>query len=511
MQLKREAVERGKLLRFIMTKFRQWGGSTQEISISDYITGTMRGQYALTMAHDFPSTAKIFEIANRMYDMQAQPHLCIPGTRKPLFHWERARRNKRELYYPEADGTHFIGTAGNTNFGHGLTINRAHLSEAARFPDLDSTLAALEGVPRDGEIILESTPHGAVGPYYELNQEAFRDPKFEWTLLFFTWYELGFEDYQRPCDNDDERQTILAEVANGSHPRFGNEEQALAQRLASEGIVLTPEQWKWRRWKRGTLKGRFFEQYPEDFVSCWLASGRPFFDLISVMGPTPEGWPAKVIAEHEGGSLWVYEDPKPGREYVLGADVAEGIERGLDKGDALDPITAANAGITDLSSFFIVDRETRQDVAAFIARVEVGEYSRILDRWGRAYNDAVAAVERNNHGHAVLLSLRDVYHYPNVYAHVDRMKDDGNEDLRPGFPTDKVTRPTMLDDLDMEIREGIYFPTDLRLKEQMKTFVVNAKGKAEAGDGYHDDMVIARAIAGYVCRLPENHTFSMIV
>ena len=38
-------------------------------------------------------------------------------------------------------------------------------------------------------------------------------------------------------------------------------------------------------------------------------------------------------------------------------------------------------------------------------------------RLGRLYNGAVVAVERNNHGHAVLEALLHSFHYENIYAH----------------------------------------------------------------------------------------------
>lgn len=482
-----------------MVKFRQWGGTTLEISEGDYLTGTFRGQYAATIAHDLPSTEKLFEMANRYYEHVARK---ADPAGKPLFHWARAAQNKRELYYPEADSRYFIGTAGNKNFGHGLTINKAHLSEASRFPDLRESLAALEGVPQNGEITLESTPFGAQGPFYEMAQESFRGEN-EWTLIFYCW----FEDlqYQMPLDPG-EGEVILAEVAAGGHARFGNEEQALAQRLAHEGIVLTAGQWKWRRWKRASLRDKFFEQYPEDFVSCWLASGRPVFDLQTLIAlPSTE-----PIAKHEGGALWVYEDPEPGRDYVLWADPAEGIERGNDD-DTADGTTifGANRGKTDYSAWGIVDQETSEDVAVSLSRIRPAELARQIDKWGRLYNNALAAVERNNHGHAVLLALEDVHRYPCVYHHRDVLAN-GEEEARPGWPTNVNTRTMMIDDLDTAIREGLYAPRDLRMREQMKTFHFDEKGKAVAKKGHHDDLVTGRAIGEQVRRMPLSYSVGLV-
>jgi hypothetical protein len=505
-EAKREAILRGKPSRFLLTKFRQFGGTTLEVAEDDYLTGTFRGQYAVTIAHDLETTIHIFGIANRMYENLSTPELCEPGTKNPLFHWRREQQNRRELKYLEADSVYFIGTAGNENFGHGLTINKAHLSEAARFPNLEGSLAALEGVPAHGEVTLESTPKGAVGKYYDLNQEAFNDPTFEWTLIFFRWFE--FPEYALETTEEESAQ-ILAEVANGSHDRFGNEEQALAQRLAAqEDVVLTAGQWKWRRWKRGTLKDIFFEQYPEDFVSCWLASGRSFFDLLDLQ-KCPDG---KVISRDEGGCLWTYEDSVAGRDYVIWADPAEGIERGReDQAADGSSVESANKGSTDYTAWGIIDRETLEDCAIFLGRVTPSELARMIDTHGRRYNDALASIERNNHGHAVLLKLEEVCAYPNIYHHLDRLNEAGEEERRPGFPTTVSTRSTILDELDDDIRQGLYRPRDPRMKAQMQAFIVNPKGKAESGKGAHDDLVLGRAHGGYVCKRSErSHTLSML-
>jgi hypothetical protein len=488
LRAKRDAARAGRLRRFLLVKFRQFGGTTFEIAQSDYLTGTYTGQYAATIAHDMPSTIKIFEIATRLYENLSTPDLCEPGTAtekrggRPLFHWERARQNRRELYYPEADSRYFIGTAGNRSFGHGMTINRLHLSEAARFPNLDDTLTAAEGVPKNGEITAESTPFGAQGKFYDLAQEAFKGEN-EWTLLFFRWFQ--FPLYQLELERGEGEQ-IIAEVATGAHPRYGNEEQALSQRLAVEGIVLTAGQWKWRRWKRGSLADRFFEQYPEDFVSCWLASGRSVFDLMQLM-QLADG---DVLRKEEHGALWIYEDPLPGREYVLWADPAEGIERD----------GAAEDDRPDYTAWGIIDRETGEDVAVSLSRIDPAETARQIDRWGRVYNNAQAVVERNNHGHAVLVLLGDErYGYPNLYEH---------DDERPGWLTTSANRTPMLDALDLAIREGAYVPIDPRMREQMKSFIITPKGKAEAAPGKHDDLVTGRAMGNQVRQLPRNYAMS---
>jgi hypothetical protein len=62
-----------------------------------------------------------------------------------------------------------VETAADPNAGRGLTIHNLHCSEVARWPrDALETLASLRAaVPPSGEVVLESTPNGAGGRFYE--------------------------------------------------------------------------------------------------------------------------------------------------------------------------------------------------------------------------------------------------------------------------------------------------------------------------------------------------------
>lgn len=461
-------------MRFLLLKHRQWGGTTEEQAQTLYLTSCIPGNWAVTIAQRDPDAEDIFQIALRMYNSAAAYKTDSNGD--PLLCFKRKTENSRRLDFEEAGSRFIIGSAESKSFGHGKTLQKVHGSEFARWPNLEDMWAGIfESVPIDtGEITLETTANGATGKFYDLYQEAKANPGQPWTAIFFRWIEDP--QYRLDCTAD-EAQTILAEVATASG-EFGNEEQDLAQRLAVEGIVLTAGQWKWRRIKRRSLGQKFFEQYPEDDVSCFLSSGRPFFDLAHI-AHIPDDQP---MCKDEAGELWIYAKQEPGREYILWADPAEGLERG----DTTDP-----------TAWGVIDRETGHDVAVFLGYISPSELARQIDKWGRTYNDAVAAVERNNHGGTVLVLLDERHHYPNIYHHVDRLTN-GDEDKRPGWPTNLTTRPMMLDDLDMAIREGSYRPVDARMKAQMQTFHVNAKGRAEAKSGKHDDLILGRAIGQQV-------------
>ena len=87
--------------------------------------------------------------------------------------------------------------------------------------------------------------------------------------------------------------------------------------------------------------------------------------------------------------LEVYTAPEPGRSYVIGADPAEG-----------NPTS-------DDSALTVLDRDSGEEVAALAGKFQPSTLAAHIDALGRWYNDAAVLVERNNHGHAVLLWLRD--------------------------------------------------------------------------------------------------------
>lgn len=86
--------------------------------------------------------------------------------------------------------------------------------------------------------------------------------------------------------------------------------------------------------------------------------------------------------------LRVYVKPQPGRRYVLGADPAEGNPS------------------SDPSALTVQDADTGEEVAALAGQFEPAVFAGHIATIATAYHGAGVLVERNNHGHAVLLWLR---------------------------------------------------------------------------------------------------------
>ena len=67
-----------------------------------------------------------------------------------------------------------------------------------------------------------------------------------------------------------------------------------------------------------------------------------------------------------------------------------------------------------------------------------------------------------------------------------------------GFRTTTLTRPIILGNLKRIVLEDIDKINDKDTLSEQLTFVRNEDGKEEAQSGYHDDLVMALAIAYYI-------------
>jgi hypothetical protein len=229
---------------------------------------------SVSMAHDDPTTQKLRRMAKIFYD-HLPPSLGIARTQ------DNAAVTS---YSNHSEVT--ITTAGSKQGGRGGTYGGVfHGSEIAFWVDAKSIIAgAMQGVPKDGIVIMESTPNGAAGLFYEEVQKA-RAGESEYTFHFYPWW--WDDTYQIPLDP--EEKLVYSKV-----------EQALIDKHG-----LTPEQIKWRRKKINEpgMVDIFPQEYPEDADSCFLTSGDSAFPNVH-------------LAMHAARQT----KPIAGHEYVAGLD-----------------------------------------------------------------------------------------------------------------------------------------------------------------------------------------------
>jgi hypothetical protein len=171
------------------------------------------------------------------------------------------------------------------------------------------------------------------------------------------------------------------------------------------------------------------------------------------------------------GYIYILKPPKVGVHYVAGADVGEGV--GMDY-SALTVI--GNYGFCDEVCAVIHSNTIKTDMFAWE-----------IDNLCKQYFNPFLGVENNSLGVAVLNVLSDL-RYTNLYS-------SGKEKKKPGFTTTEKIRQTSLIELSNSIADGSFIT---RFKPQileMMDFHFKEDGKAEAGRGAHDDLVISAMIA----------------
>lgn len=373
--------------------------------------------------------------------------------------------------------------------GRSDTVHRLHITEVAFFEYAGKTLnALLECVPsaeRGSEIVFESTPNGAGADDRGDMESASGGPYFFWWCQDARRGVSGFAFHFVSWMQDAGYRTALEE-----------DEEVVPETDREQQIVdlgATSEQLKWYRQKVAT-KGQDHtdQEYASDPDTCFLVSGRQFFDkprttaLITIaQGVKPI---EDVIITRAGavGRLKVWLPPDPTRRYVASGDTSEG--------------TGSNRGAGQ-----VWEHVTGRHMATLLGQFKPAELARELERLGYRYNLATIAVERNNHGHACIQELERAgvdadgtkkTRYPKIFHDTDR---------KAGWINHEVSRSGALTRLEQAHREGHWSTVDLDTLGEVRTFVVHKNGKAAAATGANDDLVITAAIAWEVLsRLPTS-------
>lgn len=485
----RERRAKKKPVRIIVLKARQVMISTGTAAEFFHECAFTPGQKALVVAHEADATKNIFGYYQQLQDGY-EPFRGVIDT-LPV-----EKSNDGTLLGWEGGGYVRVATANNLKTGRSFSLRYLHLSEFAFWRDAKTLMTGLmQAVPDDPDtcVIIESTANGVGGEFHRIWQEA-NDPTAEtdWVPLFFAWWE--HPEYVRAIADRAAFQASLSK-----------EEIELQQRYS-----LTLERLAWRRWaiknKCQSSPEVFKQEYPSCPEEAFLFTGRPRFSLLHLgrmpvveqgaVGELTEYYngPKPVLAfmPQERGAMVLYKKPVAGHQYVIGIDVAEGIDTNETLG-ASDP---------DYSVATVLDRQSGEQVAKIRGRIEPAPFAEYVNALARWYNWAFLVPEANGPGLAFLEQLLRDNYPPSLIYHRKPAPDevfastDNTVLSRLGWKTSAVTRVQLLSRHDQNIREFGVVIRDKHTLSEHQYFVTKANGRAEATDGMHDDEVIALALAG---------------
>lgn len=476
-------LKHGRPVRYIVLKARQMGLSTIIEAFCYWWAATHKYVTASIVAHEREASENIYQMFQRYY-----------SNSDPAFKPATKYYTKHDLTFDTEKGTGIksqirTAVAKDTGTGRSQTNRFVHCSEVAFWKgSADIVSSLLQTVPLLPEtfIFLESTANGMGGYFYDTWMKAKKDESI-FKPFFFAWH--GHAEYE-------------LNVPTGIM-KLDPEEKELCKLFKELGY--DKKTWKrkiqWRREKRKEFvhdPEKFFQEYPSTDLEAFIASGRPVFSTKALIkmdrradGIVPAYYDVSgsrkdntVGQKVEFSRLKVWELPQEGRKYVIGGDVAEGLE-----------ITSEDGREGDYSVATVMDRESKKTVARYRGHIDPDAFGDLLAKLGWWYNEATIAVETNNQGIATIQRLRDRL-YRRLY-----MREKGFDEMfeeptaKMGWRTDKSSKYIMISDLAKAIRDGDIIDLDPVFIRECMTYVRDENGRTNAQEGQHDDCVMATAIA----------------
>lgn len=177
----------------------------------------------------------------------------------------------------------------------------------------------------------------------------------------------------------------------------------------------------------------------------------------------------------ENGYIKLYELPNI-YNYAIGGDTA---------GEGSDYFTA-----------HVINAKTGKQVAVLKHQMDEDIYAKQIYCLGTYYKNPLVGIESNFSTYPIRELER--LGYKNMYVREREDTYTGKLVKAFGFKTTSLTRPLIISELVTLVREHKEIFNDKETLEEMLTFVRNEKGRPEAQQGAHDDLIMALAIAHYI-------------
>nr|DAV86955.1 MAG TPA: Terminase large subunit [Caudoviricetes sp.] len=447
-------------------KGRQQGFTTLITAFQECLMLTQEGFRGFTMAHDNDATNSIFsDIAKGFFES-----IINEMKETPKY------SNARELVFAGSNSAWRVATAGSKGAGRGKKLKMLHNSEKAFWKDMRKNAAAISQALTKYSIEIDETTANGYNEFKE-DWDSIKEGKSKWIGCFYEWYKTS--EYRKSFKGVDYTEEEFRTVIEKGE-RFKGVDTKFIKLLKSliHDTNLDIEQVHWYFDKRLELKEDVYQEYPCTDEQAFLHSGRPYFD-IELLDILINQHKNLKFENRYGGEIEIFEAPQPRVQYIIGSDVAEGLELG------------------DSSTFAIFRADTLEEVANGEYKVKPDEHGLLLNHWAKKYNNAFIGVERNNHGHSTLNTLINTCKYPYIYIEKTLDKKYNKETEKPGWSTNPKSKYIMLDDLDTALRNGEIKIKSIRTLKQMREIQkedgkVNTNGK---------DRVIAVAIAYQMYKL----------
>ena len=534
-----EKRRQGKPIRLILLKARQWGGSTTTQLYMAWLQFLhKRGLNSLIIAHQGAASDEIkdmfdtmikeypVEMLHEMGDSYSQNESKLVGVGK----------SGNTSRVPQRNCKIKIGTAERPDGCRGGAYSLVHLSEVGVWKKTDGK--SPEDIVRSAcsgillrpltMIVMESTANGT-GNYFHSEYKAAADPmvKSQFEALFISWFQI--EQYSMPFQNaDDARKfaTWLYQNRENDNVTSNREEPGrYLWWLWNKGATL--EAINWYIQERAGKSGHdiMASEYPSDDVEAFVHSGTMVFDRYQVEKLYKTCKPPRYIGDiyadaDEGkkalanlrfhddrqGLLWIWSLPESDEDTIITNRYLTIVDVG------------GRSDKADYSVILVIDRLNMMDglppsvVAQWYGHCDIDRLAWKAAQVAAFYNNSLLVIESNTlethdrerqieGGDQSLYILNQISSiYSNLYAR--RQSEDEIRQGLPrkyGFHTNIATKPMIISTLIKSIREQLYTERDLRCCDDYLQYERKPNGAYGAIVGYHDDLLMTRAIGLHIC------------
>lgn len=472
----------------LILKGRQQGFTTVITAYQLACSITQRNFEGLTLADEASNTETIFQNkAKYVYNQ-------LPDVIKPTEKFN----NKRQMLFEKINSSWSVDTA-TKNVGRSRTINFFHGSECAFWRDgISAILAGL------GEALTKSAIK-----IYETTANGFNDFREMWKTgvhinVFYEWWRTS--EYRADFVSKQTKENFLHRVET--------REDWIYERLRWLKYVkkLEDEQlwWYYLKYKKMLDKELIKQEYPCTPDEAFLTSGNCVFDtdkIVTRIDEAPKPLKVGYFEYDYDDTLPAYGTINPVTNKLYTKNKISNIKWVNDPNGYIKIYNLPNTpeltkycigGDTagegsDCFTGHVLDARSGLQVAVLKHQIDSDLYSRQMYCLGMYYKQALIGIESNFDSFPVKELVR--LGYPNLYIREREDKYSGIIEKSYGFRTTTVTRPVIISNLIKIVRENIRLINDVDTLKEMLMFVRNEKGRAEAQEGEHDDLVMGLAIA----------------
>ncbi len=320
-----------------------------------------------------------------------------------------------------------------------------------------------------GKATLISTPNGMDKLYYETYAQS-KALKNNFNIIEMKWYEdLRY--------NKDLKWIKGDEVIEETEFSFDSYSKMIEQEYK-------PTSSWYEEMCRGMNNNA--QMIAQELDVSFIGSGGNVIDEKEIDRQTKLNVQDPIIVRGGDSEIWIWKEPEEGHQYILSCDVSRGDGE-------------------DSSTIVIVDFTTMEEVMEYQGHIQPDLLAQIVEEYGDLYKAYTIVDITGGMGVSTVLKLIEFgykrLHYDTLNSKIlsskqKQMESFKKDDKVPGLQVSGI-RLQMIANFEEKVRNNIIKIRSIRMVSEMKTFVYK-NGRPDHMDGYHDDLLMAMAMALWV-------------